>query len=54
VFTSGASRQGSRGSGEIEELHAAARNYRSIGETDAADTVERQADVLRRVLSPDL
>lgn len=39
--------------GEIEELHVAARHDRSIGETDAADTVERQADVLRRVLSSD-
>jgi hypothetical protein len=36
---------------QIDELHAAARRYRSIGATDSAATVEGQADVLRQILS---
>ncbi len=37
--------------GEIEELRTAAQHYRSLGETESAATIERQADLLRRLLS---
>jgi hypothetical protein len=37
--------------GEIDELHAAALHRRSIGATESAATLERQADLLRRILT---
>ena len=36
--------------GEIEELRAAARHHRSIGQSESAAIIERQADLLRQIL----